>query len=212
MMKKFTMVTVNGEDKAPEIYAFAQAIGLESVAPDRYSLLLILELFAGIASRQLNPAKVIHEIRALENLDGMSSRMKPSVQFRHPPLQGLWHKHYLADGLRTMAKNLKNGIHKDGLPWFEQRVKEAVATGENQYMSEDDIKRLTHDAVIGNWLRRSQVRALTGEWLIYAEHEGQNYYLCLGSHDGDHQKIRQQIEAICCDEFPFLRSVLCPLT
>ncbi|MBJ9625737.1 hypothetical protein [Burkholderia multivorans] len=110
-----------------------------------------------------------------------------------------------------MAKNLKNGIYKDGLPWFEQRVKEAVATGEDQYMSEDDIKRLTYDAMIGNWLRRSQVYALTGEWLIYAENEGQNYYLCLGSHDGDHQKIRQQIEAICCDEFPFLRSVLCSL-
>jgi len=206
--KKFSATAANGEEKSEELINFAKLIGLEAVAPGRYSILLVLELFAGCKSGRLNPAKVIHEIKALEGI-GSPSQLKPPIQFKYPPLKGLWHKHYLADGLSAMAINIQKGLKKYGLPLFKQRIREAQEAGEERYVSIEDVKSLADDAVHGNWMRLAKDEALTGEWIVYVQHEGRNYYLCLGNHDkSGHDDLRQQIDAICCQEFPFLPMLL----
>jgi hypothetical protein len=53
---------------------------------------------------------------------------------------------------------------------------------------------------------------MTGEWLVYAIHEGQNYYLCLGTHKSGDDALRQQIDLICVPEFPFLKEILVSVT
>jgi hypothetical protein len=47
-----------------------------------------------------------------------------------------------------------------------------------------------------------------GEWIVYARDDGANYYLCLGLHDSGDDYLRSQIDAICCQEFPFLTALL----
>lgn len=204
---KFSFTGENGEDKSTELKDFACLIGLEAIAHDRYSALLLLQLFASYKSRRLNPSKVIHEITSLESTDVISNT-KPPEPFNGSALRGLWHKHYLPDGIRAMAINLRNGILKDGLPWFEKRVNDAVASGEEHFVTEEDIKTITYDAVSQNWTRRSTAKELTGEWVIYAKHEGLNYYLCLGEHSTGDQNLRANIEAICFTEFPFLPALM----
>jgi len=200
-------ISIQGEDKTAELQGFAQFIGLNAVAPGRYSILLLLQLFGGFAARTQNPAKVIYEIRALEGLGGQS-QTKPPTQFEKLPLRGLWHKHYMADGLSPMARNLLNGIRKDGLPWLEQTVREAEEAGEERFFTAEDVPKMAHDAVQGNWMRRAEAEELTGEWIIYAQHEGSNYYLCLGEHKSGDENLRAQIEALCFYEFPFLPTLL----
>jgi hypothetical protein len=207
-VKKFTFTADNGDDMNAEITDFANSIGLECAAPGRYSILLLLHLFGGFKSGHLNPAKVVYEINALEGI-GTPSQLKPPTQNKHPPLKGLWHKHYLEDGLSSMAINIKKGLSKYGLPLFQQRIDEAEKAGKERYVSEEDVKWLANDAVNGNWIRLVTDKALTGQWIIYAQHNGRNYYLCLGTHDkNQHESLRQQIDAICCQEFPFLRALL----
>jgi hypothetical protein len=206
--KKFTLTAANGEDRTAEITNFASVIGLERAAPDRCSVLLVLGLFGGFKSGHLNPAKVVHEIQALEGI-GNPSRLKAPTPFKDPPLKGLWHKHYLPDGLASMAINIINGLKLYGLPLFNQRVREAQEAGEERYVSIEDVKPLADDAVQGNWARLATAGALTGEWIVYAQHDGKNYYLCLGTHErSGHKSLRQQIDAICCQEFPFLSTLL----
>ncbi len=48
---------------------------------------------------------------------------------------------------------------------------------------------------------------MTGEWIIYAEHEGQKFYLCLAKHNDRDEEIREKIERICMREFPFLKDI-----
>jgi hypothetical protein len=73
----------------------------------------------------------------------------------------------------------------------------------------DDVKSLTDDVVHGNWGRLAAAANLTGEWIIYAHHDGKNYYLCLGTHDkSGHKGLRQQLDDFCCLEFPFLLTLL----
>lgn len=132
--KKFTAITNDGKDMSAELANFADFIGLDTVVPNRYSILLVLGLFGGFKSKHLNPANVMHEIKALEGI-GTSSQMKPATPFKHPPLKGLWHKHYLEDGLSATARNIKKGLDRYGIPLFKERILEAQEAGKERYVS-----------------------------------------------------------------------------
>lgn len=207
-MSRYIEVTINGENKLEDILDFGRSIGIDSAAPSRYSTLLLVQLyFNTIQSGTMNPAKVIHEINALEGV-GRPSGTKPPQSFKKQPLKGLCYKHYLTNGINTMIRNLQIGLKNSGLPWLEERVREVEAAQEEKYLSAKDIGAIVNDAVHGNWIRRAEANELTGEWLIYAQHEGKNYYLCLGKHSSGDENIRKQIDDICCLEFPFLERLL----
>lgn len=157
-------------------------------------------------SGELNYHKVMREIDALER--GQPTTTKPPTMFTGPVLGGLWHKHYFADGVGAIIKNLINGMNRTGLPWIEERARQVTESGEEHYLTEEDADRIAHDAVIGNWERRSAGCQFTGEWIIYAQHQGQNYYLCLANHNDGDDRIRAQIDEICAAEFPFLNDLL----
>ena len=196
MYKKFTAITNDGKDISVELANFASFIGLDTVTPNRYSILLVLGLFGAFKSGHLNPAKVIHEIKALEGI-GTSSQLKPATLFKRPPLKGLWHKHYLEDGLSATAKNIERGLDRYGGPLFIERIRKAQEAGKERYVSIEDCKLLADDVTQGNWIRLANSKKLTGQWIIYAKHEGRNYYLCLGMHNSDDHNLRNQIDIIC---------------
>jgi hypothetical protein len=107
--------------------------------------------------------------------------------------------------------NVQRGLNRHGIPLFEQRIREAEAAGEERYMSAEDIPALVNDVIGGNLRRLADAEALTGEWIMFAQHEGKNYYLCLATHErSTHDYVRRQIDALCCREFPFLSSMLEP--
>lgn len=197
----------DGSDATSELLSFAEAIGLESVVAGRYSFLLLLELFGATQSGMLNPAKVVSQIRVLEGVEAARG-LKAATLFKHPPLQGLWHQHYLEDGLPSVARNIQKGIGKFGLPYVKQKIADAKASGEERYFTEADVAQIAYDAVMSNWERLINSEALTGEWLVFAKHEGKNYYLSLGKHNSGDDLLRSQIDAVCLQEFPFLKDIL----
>lgn len=204
---QFKATRSDGSDATAELLSFAEVIGLESVVSGRYSILLLLELFGAAQSGMLNPAKVISQIRVLEGVE-KERGLKAATLFKHPPLQGLWHQHYLEDGLPSMAHNIKKGMTKFGLPFVDQKITEAKASGIEQCVTKADVARIAHDVVVSNWQRLEDSKALTGEWLIFAKYEGHNYYLSLGKHNSGDDMLRSQIDAICLQEFPFLKKIL----
>lgn len=205
---QYKMTGQDGHDMTAEIDSFAKIIGLERACPGRYSLILVLGLFGGYKSGHQGPEKIIHEIEALEGA-AKPSILKAPIQFEHPPLKGLWHKHYLQDGLSSMATNIQKGLNKFGMPLMSEWVREAKESGEERLFSAEHVAPLVNDIVSGNLQRLASEQAVTGEWLIYAQHQGKNYYLCLGTHDKQsHENLRRQIDAVCCLEFPFLTAFL----
>lgn len=186
---------------------FARIIGLDQIAPGRYSSLLVAHLMGGALSGFQNPAKIVREIERLES--GELGQFKRPIQNRHPPLKGLWHKHYMRDCLASLAMNIDKGLNWFGMPFFEQKVREAEDAGELRYLEPEDVPKLVDDMVSGNYRRLAEKQALSGEWIIFAKHDGQNYYLTIATHDETtHEQVRQQIEAVCCVEFPFLAKLL----
>lgn len=205
---------MNGdEDKTEEIINAMYQIGLNEDTLRRMSGLMIVQLYASFISGRENPFSVADEISHLEgnSLRG-ESRTKPAAMFsRKPFLRGLWHKHYHCSGIDVMARNLLIALNNYGLPQLEAKVEEAMNSGEERYFTAEDAAMVAHDVVTGNWERRASEQKITGHWIIYAIHEGKNFYLSLGRHTDDEADLRRQIETICAHQFPFLTETLCPV-
>lgn len=208
-MKKFSSVFIGSEDKTEELNEFVKFIRLPEGILPRCSLIMILQMYkATIIERTMNPAKIIHEILGMEGVD--QSITKAETKFKHYPLKGLWHKHYFADGINVMAINLRGALNTYGMPWLSQKVKDAQESGEERYITAEDVAKIADDVVRGNWERKVADKKITGEWIIYTKHEGKNFYLCLAKHDSGDMNIRKLIDDFCLLEFPFLNNLLCP--
>ncbi len=180
---------------------------IDKTIKDRYSISFILDLFFAFENGSLNIEAVMHEIRFLEGLEE-TSRTKNATQFRHPPLKGLWHKHYFDGSISALAQNVKNALGNYGMPYFESMAKEAKASGKERFVAPEDVTHIVNDVVTSNLHRRHVDQKTTGEWLIYAVHENANYFLCLARHGEKDDQIRTRINSTCIHEFPFLMSIL----
>ena len=111
--------------------------------------------------------------------------------------------------MQSLAQNVRLAYKRYESPHFQQKLRETEAAGEQRFMTADDIREIANDVVHGNLRRRFQTNSMTGEWLVFAEHQGNNYYLTLAEHDSDtHPDVRSWIDAICCVEFPWLIELL----
>jgi hypothetical protein len=131
-----------------EFHAFIEATRLEFIAPGRISLLFLLSLFGSFKAGRIDPSLITREVDALEK--GEPTGLKPPIQNKYPPLQGLWHKHYMQSGIASMALNVKRGVSQFGIPYVQQKIREAKEAGELRYFSVEDIGPLTNDVIRGN--------------------------------------------------------------
>jgi hypothetical protein len=76
----------------------------------------------------------------------------------------------------------------------------AISNVITQEMIDELAHRVTYEPVEN---RRKQDK-ITGEWLIFAKHDGTNYYLCLNTHGAGDQFIHDRIITHCVRDFPKL--------
>ena len=132
-----------------------------------------------------------------------STGTKPAQRFERLPLKGLWKKHYLIGGLRSYAVNLKAGAGKRG-----REFKKIVKSRHTPDTPPQEVAKNIADDICQIYAGRAQAQELTGEWIIFAKHEGKNYYLCLATHTQGDDEIFRMVRDGCVGEFPFLRSLL----
>jgi hypothetical protein len=169
----------------------------------RISIALAFRLI-NLSNSQFSPFAVIDEMDYLENIRNFS-RTKEEAQFDKPPLFPFWHKHFFS--AQHLLKNigirwsLDNKGNKD-LNKLIQRV--AAQYGEDPEFWPGYLIR---ELVVGGFIERAE-RGLTGDWLIYAKHEGRNYYLDLATHeeglDANVNTFFNKLKNGSKSEFPFL--------
>ena len=198
---------MTGED----IRNFDRFIGLSAATGGRHAFSFFIDLYARtMLLHNLNPQPVIREIKAMEGQIPPTGT-KPPTQFKGPWLGGLWHKHFEDTNLASMAINLKNGWKDQGMELFKQRIADAENGTAPKFFTIDDVPAMVDDLVSGTYRRRKAAQKLTGEWIVYAIHEGKNYYLGLWQHSNGDEMLRQNIERNCLTQFPFLKDILTPL-
>ncbi|MBW5416079.1 MULTISPECIES: hypothetical protein [unclassified Pseudomonas] len=161
-----------------------------------------------------NASRVIDEIARLEGATlSRQTNTKPASPFTGSHLGRFWHKHWTDTAF--INKNLD-------VQWFSRDAKEnktlrneikkaCNALGKS---SLDDLSeaecweiagKLSHAVVRDGYESRRSRNALTGEWLIYYIHNGQNYYLDIAVHcrRKDEPALLERLRAACEWEFPF---------
>jgi len=136
----------------------------------------------------------------LEYLEGRrkSSKTKQASQFdRDPRLRWLWHKHY--SSARHIPRNIK-------ICWGVKDIDLVLADVALRHGDDPGAwpRALARELVVGGY--ESRVGSLTGEWILYAVHEGLNYYLAIGTHEEgkDPEGLLTRLHLQCEAEWPFL--------
>lgn len=187
-------------DKA-ELSAFKRGVLREKPYHDRVSIALAIRL-ANAASERIDVFAVLDELDYLEGIK-KSSQTKDATQFRKPPLQRFWHKHFFS--ARHLIKNV-------GLRWNlgeggNKDLSAMIASVAREHGDNPDLwpNVLTHRLVVEGFEERAG-RGLTGDWIVYGTHEGQNFYLDLATHEEGRQpeRLLKKLRSGCYAEFPFI--------
>jgi hypothetical protein len=181
-----------------ELRAYASRVGLDRVAPGRYSWLFVLKLLAFEKFNGIDPHTIINEVAALES-GVVNLGTKPATEFKKLPLKGLWHKHFFS--AHFIGQNLINQ-HANGR--LEALIEKVMDPAKYPVVTQELINKVASAVVSDAMIARGAQKKITGEWIVFAKHAGQNYYLTLDKHDTDDLAIYNQIAKICFPQFPFL--------
>lgn len=183
-----------------ELVEYAKLYGLEGLIPGRYSWLFVFNLMMLERKNGVEPFSIIDEIKNLEGV-GPSRQTKAASEFKGPHLKGLWHKHFFAANPSLFAHNIQNQLAGGEL---EKLVEEIFDPKRSLVVTKEMISELSHRVVVESLEDRAADNKLTGEWIVFAKHQGQNYYLCTTNHDSGDESIAQSIKAACLPQFSFL--------
>lgn len=191
---------------AQEIADYASMHGLEQLIPGRYSGLFVFQLLLNEKYMGLDPQLVIAEIKHLEGV-GPPMQTKPASVFRGNVLKGLWHKHFFVNHPSAAAHNILNQLGANGL---SKIVDEVMDPKKSSTITKEMINEVANRVVSETLSERADAGKLTGEWIVFAKENGQNYYLSINTHENDDEKTASSIQACCVPEFPFLSSLFPP--
>lgn len=146
---------------------------------------LIAELALCTATNQYNVFAILDLIGSLEGTDARRSGAKPATKFKHPPLRGLSKAHHLQ--ATFLPQNLLNELK------YGNSIEKYLTPRIGQEFTQGMANQLAHEIVIGGFNRRSAENRMTGEWLVFEEAPGGNYYLTLANHNEEDAKINDRI-------------------
>ncbi|MEH0293436.1 MULTISPECIES: hypothetical protein [Agrobacterium] len=164
----------------------------------RISKLFWLDMYLGYTVQNLNCVAVMSAIRDLEAGEPHTG-VKKATPFNHPPLKGLWHKHYYS--AQALIPNVIQGLGSDGLEKLANEIMDQTA---GTVVTEQMCNELACRAIFEPLTNRSSNGKLTGEWVIFAKSERGNYYLSLGYHNTGDQLLYDRIMTYCPEDFPDL--------
>ncbi|MGH7489371.1 MAG: hypothetical protein ACREMY_27785, partial [bacterium] len=134
---------------------------------DRVSLALALDLIRRYECREWYwPI-----LDAMDGLEGFArpARIGGEEQFKYAPLHPLWKVHYFTP---------QHVLYNIGANWL-------IDKGGNKKLdaliNNCPSNQIAHRFVIQGFQDRAE-HGLTGDWLIYAKHDGKNYYLGVATH------------------------------
>jgi len=190
------------EFTAEEFCRFRNWLRVEADLDSQISALLWFDMYVGYTMQNLNCWAVL---RAMKNLESgePDSGVKTATCFKHPPLEGLWHKHYFSGSY--LSRKLAIELSDDGIERIAEhpRKRKVPPNEEKQAYLGAAMK-----AVLKPLAERSSAQKLTGEWLIFAKCDTGNLYLSLGFHDSGDQFLYDRIAKHCVVDFPILHSLM----
>lgn len=174
------------------------------MAGGRYSAGLVSELMSCVENNSANIFSILQEIEVLEcTPNARQTRTKKAAPFTGPLLRGLWHKHHSQAVFIARNLEIQWGLDKPRKEPKKLINRITTIVQSSTIPDEKKIEALAEMFVSDGYRERGEAHGITGEWIVYARHEGVNHYLTLGTHTEGDDAIRARVLA-CCGEFPYL--------
>ena len=91
------------------------------------------------------------------------------------------------------------GLGKTGL---DKLVDEVLDPAKSPVITKEMVNELSHRVAHEPLETREAQKKLTGEWIVYLQREGKNYYLCCNTHNAGDPFIYDRIMEHCVRDFP----------
>ncbi|KAA3604383.1 MAG: hypothetical protein DWQ06_04630 [Calditrichaeota bacterium] len=171
---------------------------------NRVSSLLILQIIQLEASRLVSPNNILDEVKYLDGLTSSTLTKKENC-FKKLPLKGLFKKHFFCAGF--LAQNLMSnfGIEYGGNKKLKNLINCAFDEDKFGFLDKKSLNKLGYDMIEGAYEERAKSKRLTGEWILYQEFQGKNYYLTLAFHTEKDEDVYRRVCDIYNFDFPFLK-------
>jgi hypothetical protein len=179
-----------------------ESVAFHGLELARISSVLLAQAYALQIRRILSVFDLTQPIKVLEGV--IAADTTPSEdRFRHPPLTGLYKKHFTSP--RFMTKNLLNyATSKEGRKNFSKVFDEASRIDGTGSVDDIFLKYLAHHTVVTPLHQKTASRTMTGEWVVFHKHEELNFYLTFAAHDEANAEIHKRVTLACeFDNLPF---------
>ncbi len=162
--------------------------------------LLRNEIAEGMRQRTISAFAVYGEIGQMEGSDPPRRTGTKSAQPLKYELSGLMHKHYKTSSMPDFMLNIENHWRRKSSKAERHRI-------ESEFQCDGHAGRAAHEIVLGGYQTRHGADQMTGEWIVYAEAGGVNYYLTLATHNEPASAVKERVRS-CFVEFPELGAQL----
>ncbi|PNI00280.1 hypothetical protein [Vibrio diazotrophicus] len=165
----------------------------------------ILDLYVYAHTSGLNPLVVLDEIKSLE-VPNEFTRTKPATMFTRLPLKGIWHKHFFSS--HFLGQNMQIAQGGGRLETSIGQVLEKYEGIENTDENWKAVAKELTQETMALFHQRKERSCLTGEWIIFIKHEGNNYYMSISFHANDDISIYDDVLTSCQQDFPHLTEIV----
>lgn len=178
-------------------------IGFFGLDLKRISSVLLVQLFQIERGRFISVFSVTDELQSMEGLRPKRGT-RAAEPFRGSVLKGLQKKHFT--DAQFLHENM--GAHFEMRNGGNARLKALVARAFDQntsgFVDDDFCNTLAHFSTVAAIEERARTNRLTGEWIVFHRHHGENFYVTLASHREPDEEILKRVQSACSsDRFPF---------
>jgi len=118
--------------------------------------------------------------------------MKPTREFRHEPLKGLFYKHVADTSISGMARNILNEMNRNN--WLMQSFEEKFGPLNGSYdLTEKHTSFIARNVTQVALKKRNNRNDMTGEWIVFEKNDEKLHLLTLASHRESDQRIFDRI-------------------
>ena len=168
---------------------------------ERVSDHLVAQIRLTLEEGRINTDAISEEIRWLEGLSSSTRTKRPS-KFKGGKLTGFWHSHFFNGDPHQQATNYLKILDREGVA--ERIIKEIMNEYPDPMVS---ARKIAKRFVQKQFEDMNRAKSFTGDWIIYAKHNNENYYLMICAHPEkgeDTDPIYENIKDNCRSQFPFL--------
>ncbi len=165
--------------------------------------MLLAQLIQIESGRHFSVFSVTDELQTMEGRRA-GKGTRSAEPFLGKVLKGLQKKHFT--DARFLLENMGAhfGMRKGGNSRLDSAIAQAFEQNTSGFVDDQFCNTMAHLSTVAAIEERMRAHRLTGEWIVFHRHQGENFYLTLASHQEPDEEVLKRVQLACSfDGLPF---------